>query len=198
MWERWKSELKSWEILCLVSTRGSGQEMGFVVREFSSHASHEGFWIKTMKSFQQLQASFSLTDQFGEQFVHEISPRSSKRIMHWTSQKKSLRSGPVKILISSLQLAFTRACYIHYFDWLLSDIESVIVFHYFFETGTSSLRSGTLLVPFQQRLQISFQRKKKSIFQDTVYSLHPTENLWQNMTLWLVYEISVLRLLLFF
>ena len=68
----------------------------------------------------------------------------------------------------------------------------------FFETETSFLRSSTLLVPLQQRLQISFQRKKKSIFQDTVYSLHPTENLWQNMTLWLVYEISVLRLLLFF
>ena len=83
-----KSELKSWEILCLVSTRGSGQEMGFVVREFSSHASQEGFWIKTMKSFQQLQAFSSITDQFGGQFLHEISPWSRKRIMHWISQKK--------------------------------------------------------------------------------------------------------------
>ena len=72
-----------------------------------------------------LQASSSITDQFGGQFVQEFSPWSSSRIMHWISQKKSLRSGLVKILVSSIQLIFTRACYINYFDWLLSDIESV-------------------------------------------------------------------------
>ena len=125
MWERWKSELKSWEILCLVSTRGSGQEMGFVVREFSSHASQERSLDKNNEIISTLQASFSITDQFGGQFVQEFSPWSSSRIMHWISQKKSLRSGLVKILVSSIQLIFTRACYINYFDWLLSDIESV-------------------------------------------------------------------------
>ena len=112
--------------------------------------------------------------------------------------EKSLRSGLVKILISSLQLIFTRACYINYFDWLWSDIESVIVFHYFLKQGHLFSDPALYLFLFQQRLQISFQRKTKSIFQATVYSLHPTENLWQNMTWWLVCEIPVLRLLLFF
>ena len=151
MWERWKSELKSWEILCLVSTRGSGQEMGFVVREFSSHASQERSLDKNNEIISTLQASSSITDQFGGQFVQEFSPWSSSRIMHWISQKKkfTFRPGQNFSLVNTTNF-YKSMLYKLFWLTIVRYWVSVIVFHY-------SLKQGHLFSdPFQQRLQISF------------------------------------------
>ena len=78
-----------------------------------------------MKSFQQPQASSST---FQYRFRRTCSQKKSC-FQKICSQKKSFCSGLVNILISSLQLIFTRACHIHYCDcspilsqWLYSII----------------------------------------------------------------------------
>ena len=96
--------------------------------------------------------------------------------------EKSLRSGLVKILVSSLQLIFTRACYINYFDWLLSDIiESMIVFHYFLKQRHLFSDPALYLFLFNKDCKSHFKGRRNLFFkpQFTVYTQPKTcDKIW--------------------
>ena len=78
--------------------------------------------------------------------------------------EKSLCSGLVKILVSSKQLIFTRACYINYYDWLLSDIESVIVFHYSSKQGHLFSDPALYLFLFNKDCKSRFKARRNLFY----------------------------------
>ena len=127
--------------------------------------------------FQQPQASSST---FRYRFRRTCSQKKSC-FQKICSQKKSFCSGLVNILISSLQLIFTRACYINYFDWLLSDIESVIVFHYFLKQGHLFSDPALYLFLFNKDCKSHFKGRRNLFFktQFTVYTQPKTcDKIW--------------------